>query len=97
MIYGLGLIVSEILAEADVSKDHPDYGAQYNLLHASLSEFGVRAGLDQKIVLVLKRRYPERFTDAAVQQDKLEFAGVIAEIFTRRVAVSGLTQAIDTE
>jgi hypothetical protein len=34
--------IEELLREADITEEHPEHGLQYNLCHASLSDFGIR-------------------------------------------------------
>jgi hypothetical protein len=42
--------------EAGVAMGSPEWGAQYNLTNASLSDFGIRCGLDPRIEVVMKSR-----------------------------------------
>jgi hypothetical protein len=49
-------LIEELMYEAGVEENDPDWGHQFNLTHASLSDFGIRCGLDPRIKEVMQRR-----------------------------------------
>src|ERR1700733_7231960 len=56
--------IEELLRKADITEEHPEYGLQYNLCHASLSDFGIRAGLDDRAKAALRSHGLGEMTEA---------------------------------
>ena len=71
--------IADYLREAGIEKSDLDYGGQFNLTHASLSGFGIRNGLDERVKAVLKAHGLGGMTDAG----RKEFAGFLKELVGR--------------
>ena len=56
-------LIEELMDEAGITKESYEYGQQYNLTHASLSDFGIRCGLDQRIKDVMEKRGLGKMTE----------------------------------
>lgn len=71
--------ISEILQEAGIAPN--ERNPQFNLVHASTSRFGMRHGLDRRIIPILEREYPELFTEEAKRAQVADFIRALIKKF----------------
>jgi len=77
-------LIEELMDEAGITKEFPEFGLQFNLTYASLSDFGIRCGLDQRIKDVMKKRGLGKMTE----KGRIEFI----ELIMRCLAMLGCSK-----
>jgi hypothetical protein len=68
--------IKQYLSEAGITSSNPNYGLQYNLCHASLSPFGIRAGLELQVATVLRSRGLGAMTDEGREEFLRRLQGI---------------------
>jgi len=79
------MTIRQMLAEVGIERDDPEAGLQYNLVHASISEFGMRNGLDPRLIPIIRREFPSLFTDEALLSQRHDFETRLLDIFFRHM------------